>query len=1119
MASEGGRASAEREPDHRRRPDSALDDAREPERHVGVALRDGSQFLGQGGLGGRAALLRRLQRTAGNHAIQQLLRSRGTAANGAGVAGALLSPRPEGDEERKKEAPGRRVLAGPPPDNVPPDDRPRAAGPAVQRTAAPLAAAPALSVQRQGKQPSAPTPKPAATTTFTVNRATYTVTAKTLKEAAAQISQRAEAGETTWRPVSNTHHDDSGKIDNATVAVTITVTMPRWDGATKLNPTDKAKWDSFVQALEAHEQGHVDLARDKLKDVAQSMVGQTEAEAKATLKQAVDDLQAASDAYDDGNDHGRKAGCVIVTEDDAKESVPPDNADPLNVAGPTVTYTPVQRSKLPGLAPALALSRPALHVQRQAPPAAPPAAPDTDAQALEEREKKAWEATSARAGQPAINVWFSSPYSQQTPDTEQFSIDQLVERPPGGRAARRGFDAPGPATVYAGIVAGGVGGVVVEQDKLYFAARLKPGSHQLRGSRPDWTELDWWRFTSLSVYRVDPSAGIVGVVGKDGLAFPLGTVLEPDPDKSRFQSTPQTAGGDAESMRQVAGILPEGAREGPPPKMPDTVKIPPEQYEQFILSYFRARGEEALNANEQQVEKLAETFKPTHPGDPKGPSGVSDSAKKLIESARRQSIAYRDILEKEEMVNKEAEEIDKQLRDDMGVALVTHVTLDGESMSPYQAQARLKKKQDEIKERKNEILALSPVLAQLAGGEGTEAYDKSLLAKEPSAQNDEEIRAEFEKKLDAVRQGIRRARAEMLGSADFVLGLGGLQQRVKSDFAHTTGQNADLARKLDEMIAAHAASEERWQLAANVVLLVGGLFVPGGQFLSALAGFGLAANQMNEHLKEWDVSKAAVDPASALADQQDAQNKLMTDTAQLAAASVALAVTVNGALKGLDTSTPPKPARVDLNKPLSSSGFKSTLQGQGVGVFEGHVPGVEEPVAIKVYPENHPRFQQDMAGARAASMTGHGPKFYGEVGPEVVGQGKRGFAMEKVEGNIPEEPGDLGKMSPEDAARASAQAHRAMGAVTKETTRDVQRFGDSLWAEGHYYNGEVQGLVDDAGHWKPIDFQAVEEVPPYTDHEKFNEAFRRHKDAIQAEMDYLNRLAEANAQGRPPAAH
>jgi Domain of unknown function (DUF4157)/Bacterial protein of unknown function (DUF922) len=113
-------------------------------------------------------------------------------------------------------------------------------------------------IQRQGKGSNA---QPKAQTSFKVENKTYTITAKTLQEAADQISQREEAGETTWNPKFTLKTDESGNVTDATVDVPITVTMPSWPGAAKLSKAAKAEWDRAFKVLKNHEERHVQLAR------------------------------------------------------------------------------------------------------------------------------------------------------------------------------------------------------------------------------------------------------------------------------------------------------------------------------------------------------------------------------------------------------------------------------------------------------------------------------------------------------------------------------------------------------------------------------------------------------------------------------------------------------------------------------------------------------------------------------------------------------------------------------------------------------------------------------------------------------------------------------------------
>lgn len=279
-----------------------------------------------------------LQRTVGNRSVRRLLATR-RHTRSADATGIHRLPEPKeapeaeetaqetvdeavgsslggaaGDPGERPELRGlpRRKAPKAPPVKVPARRRvARRAARVVQRN-------PARSADDSVRRDSAGgTASPNPKTTFTDARGSYTVTAKTLKEAAAKISKREEAGKTDWKPKYTVDRDDSNSVTKATVTVTITVTMPSWAGADKLNAADKAKWDSFLVALEAHEQGHVKLVRENLEDVGQSMVGQKEDAASQTFKDALKTLKDASDAYDAENDHGRKEGTEIDIGDEA----------------------------------------------------------------------------------------------------------------------------------------------------------------------------------------------------------------------------------------------------------------------------------------------------------------------------------------------------------------------------------------------------------------------------------------------------------------------------------------------------------------------------------------------------------------------------------------------------------------------------------------------------------------------------------------------------------------------------------------------------------------------------------------------------------------------------------
>ncbi|HXH22486.1 MAG TPA: DUF922 domain-containing protein [Dehalococcoidia bacterium] len=135
-----------------------------------------------------------------------------------------------------------------------------------------------------------------------VTRKTYPVAGKTLSEALAVIeayqAHTGEAGKTDFNPKLKYDLDDDRNLKSATVTVNLTVTMPSWPGASQLSQTAKAEWDRCWSELSAHEERHVAIAREKMKGVGESLVGQSESDANTAFADALTALKEASDAID-----------------------------------------------------------------------------------------------------------------------------------------------------------------------------------------------------------------------------------------------------------------------------------------------------------------------------------------------------------------------------------------------------------------------------------------------------------------------------------------------------------------------------------------------------------------------------------------------------------------------------------------------------------------------------------------------------------------------------------------------------------------------------------------------------------------------------------------------------
>jgi predicted secreted Zn-dependent protease len=145
----------------------------------------------------------------------------------------------------------------------------------------------------------------------------YEVQGSTLAEVAEYIQGLAEAGDTKWQASYQvTQWGEGDNITTASVDVQVTVSMPRWAGASSRPQAEQDEWNRFVEALRSHEQGHIDLAQQYLEHADTLIEGFDEKTAAQQWQDNLNSLQQASDQYDSSNDHGRNAGTTITLPDD-----------------------------------------------------------------------------------------------------------------------------------------------------------------------------------------------------------------------------------------------------------------------------------------------------------------------------------------------------------------------------------------------------------------------------------------------------------------------------------------------------------------------------------------------------------------------------------------------------------------------------------------------------------------------------------------------------------------------------------------------------------------------------------------------------------------------------------
>jgi hypothetical protein len=200
--------------------------------------------------------------------------------------------------------------------------------------------------------------------------------------------------------------------------------------------------------------------------------------------------------------------------------------------------------------------------------------------------------------------------------------------------------------------------------------------------------------------------------------------------------------------------------------------------------------------------------------------------------------------------------------------------------------------------------------------------------------------------------------------------------------------------------------------------------------------------------------------------------------------------------------------RPQLGEQLSSGGDAGKLaysRPEELGVFEA-ILSDGRPVAVKIYADEggrgdanqRERFARDLAGAEAASRAYSGPRFHGEVD---VGRRRLGYAMERIEGDFAE-ANTRTERALTDSERIAERLAQAR--ITDRTLQDVEQFGKELLDQGYYYDGEIQGLIDFKGRYRPIDFEKVRRLS--RDPRIRAEQTRNHQERISNEIEDLQSL-------------
>ncbi len=139
----------------------------------------------------------------------------------------------------------------------------------------------------------------------------YDVTGSKLSEVYSQLDPE-EWGRCRW--VMDYDYDTvDGKATKVNITLHLIIRLPRWTNAGSASALARAEWQRMLHALRAHEEGHADIARKWAPLFKDRLLRQPEDKLKEKYQNALDDLQAESDKYDQDTQHGQNQNVSLDT--------------------------------------------------------------------------------------------------------------------------------------------------------------------------------------------------------------------------------------------------------------------------------------------------------------------------------------------------------------------------------------------------------------------------------------------------------------------------------------------------------------------------------------------------------------------------------------------------------------------------------------------------------------------------------------------------------------------------------------------------------------------------------------------------------------------------------------
>ena len=148
----------------------------------------------------------------------------------------------------------------------------------------------------------------------------YDVTGTTLTEVSEQLDP-TEWGQCHYH-YSYPYETTNGRTTKVNIVLTLTVRLPRWQGAgwNAASEAAKTEWRRMLQALETHEEGHSAIARSWAPTIKERLLDQSEGDVQTEYNTVLAEVVTEQNQYDADTNHGQTQGVSLDLSVDEEQS-------------------------------------------------------------------------------------------------------------------------------------------------------------------------------------------------------------------------------------------------------------------------------------------------------------------------------------------------------------------------------------------------------------------------------------------------------------------------------------------------------------------------------------------------------------------------------------------------------------------------------------------------------------------------------------------------------------------------------------------------------------------------------------------------------------------------------